>query len=249
MMMRLHRYTVGRWASEFIKSLEGVKEIQEFTLTKKVNTTRLRHVVSCYKESEKRILFLDYDGTLAWFKKNPEDAKPAPRSVYGASKAAGEAALLASEARHLMIRTAWVYAAHGQNFMRKMIELGRERQRLSIVDDQIGCPTWARNLAAATCIGLDTASNESPGILHYSDADAVTWYDFARRIFERARDRGLLERVPELTAVGSDAYPTPAVRPRYSVLDPPQIPARYGVKPAPLDASLEACLKEFQDSE
>ena len=76
MMMRLHRYTVGRWASEFIKSLEGVKEIQEFTLTKKINTTRLHQLIDAYKESKQRILFLDYDGTLAWFKKNPEDARP-----------------------------------------------------------------------------------------------------------------------------------------------------------------------------
>lgn len=76
MMMRLQRYTIGRWASEFIKGLEDVKEIQEFTLTKKINVTRMRHLISCYKESKKRILFLDYDGTLAWFQKNPEDAKP-----------------------------------------------------------------------------------------------------------------------------------------------------------------------------
>lgn len=76
MMMRLHRYTVGRWASEFIKSLEGVKEIQEFTLTKKINTTRIHQIIDTYKESKQRILFLDYDGTLAWFKKDPEDAKP-----------------------------------------------------------------------------------------------------------------------------------------------------------------------------
>jgi trehalose 6-phosphate synthase/phosphatase len=76
MMMRLHRYTVGRWADEFIKSLEGIKEIQEFTLTRKINTTRMRQLVSSYKESRNRILFLDYDGTLTWFQKNPEDAKP-----------------------------------------------------------------------------------------------------------------------------------------------------------------------------
>jgi len=76
MMMRLHRYTVGRWASEFIKSLEGIKEIQEFTLTKKINTTRMHQLIDSYRETNKRILFLDYDGTLAWFKKNPEDAKP-----------------------------------------------------------------------------------------------------------------------------------------------------------------------------
>jgi trehalose 6-phosphate synthase/phosphatase len=76
MMMRLHRYTVGRWASEFIKSLEGVKEIQEFTKTRKINTTRMHQIIESYRETKKRILFLDYDGTLAWFKKNPEDAKP-----------------------------------------------------------------------------------------------------------------------------------------------------------------------------
>lgn len=76
MMMRLHRYTVGRWASEFIKSLEGVKEIQEFTKTRKINTTRMHQLFDSYRESKERILFLDYDGTLSWFKKNPEDAKP-----------------------------------------------------------------------------------------------------------------------------------------------------------------------------
>ena len=76
MMMRLHRYTVGRWASEFIKSLEGVKEIQEYKRTRKINVTRMQQVISRYREATNRILFLDYDGTLAWFKKNPEDAKP-----------------------------------------------------------------------------------------------------------------------------------------------------------------------------
>jgi len=76
MMMRLHRYTVGRWASEFIKSLEGVKEIQEFTKTRKINVTRMHQIIDTYKETKQRILFLDYDGTLAWFKKDPEDAKP-----------------------------------------------------------------------------------------------------------------------------------------------------------------------------
>ena len=76
MMMRLQRYNLVRWANEFIKSLEGVKEIQEFTLTKKINITRMHKIIECYKETRHRILFLDYDGTLAWFKKNPEDAKP-----------------------------------------------------------------------------------------------------------------------------------------------------------------------------
>lgn len=76
MMQRLQRYTVERWASEFVKSLEGVKEIQEFTLTRKINITRMRHIISAYKNSDHRILFLDYDGTLSWFKKDPEDAKP-----------------------------------------------------------------------------------------------------------------------------------------------------------------------------
>jgi trehalose 6-phosphate synthase/phosphatase len=76
MMMRLHRYTVGHWANQFIKNLEGIKEIQEYTLTRKINITRMHQLVDTYKEAKKRILFLDYDGTLAWFKKNPEDAKP-----------------------------------------------------------------------------------------------------------------------------------------------------------------------------
>lgn len=181
----------------------------------------------------------------------PEETEPAPVSVYGASKAAGEEALAESGADHLLLRTAWVYAAHGQNFMRRMIELGRERDRLSVVNDQVGCPTWARNLAQATVQVLDRlpSGDDAPRILHYSDADAVTWFDFARRIFERAEARGLLDRAPELTAIGSDEYPTAAVRPRYSVLDTRRIQSAFGVRPASLDASLDACLEELQRSE
>ena len=82
MMQRLHRYTIHRWASEFIKSLEGIKEIQEVNLTRKINISRMHEIVAAYAKTENRILFLDYDGTLSWFKKDPEDAKP-DEQLYG----------------------------------------------------------------------------------------------------------------------------------------------------------------------
>ena len=116
------------------------------------------------------------------------------------------------------------------------------------MDDQVGCPTWARNLARASChlirSGLEPSGVGQGNIYHYSDADQVSWFDFARQVFETAVRLGLLESTPDLSRVTTGEYPQVATRPRYSVLDNTAI-SESGFHPAPLGESLEACMKEL----
>jgi dTDP-4-dehydrorhamnose reductase len=142
----------------------------------------------------------------------PDDIRN-PQSVYGASKAAGEDAA-GDEA--IIVRTSWVYAAGGANFVRTMLRLMRERDELRVVADQIGSPTWARGLAA-TIWGL--AVKDATGIWHHRDAGIASWYDFAVAIAEEAHAIGLLDRIPAIHPIATSEYPTPARRPAFSVLD------------------------------
>jgi dTDP-4-dehydrorhamnose reductase len=180
-----------------------------------------------------------------------EDDPTGPLSVYGESKLGGEQAIAASGCRHLVLRTSWVYANHGSNFVLTMLRLARERPTLSIVADQVGCPTWARNLASVTARALarmigDPQGSPVRGTWHYCDSGVVSWYDFARAIFDTALAAGLLERAPRTVAVPSAEYPQAAARPMYSVLDTTAIGRDFGIEPAPLEDSLLACLEELK---
>jgi dTDP-4-dehydrorhamnose reductase len=174
-----------------------------------------------------------------------------PLGVYGESKLAGEWAITASACRHIILRTSWVYSAHGNNFVLTMLRLARERPSLSIVSDQTGCPTWARNLARVTREVLGQLLSDEPGgkrqgIFHYCDAGAVTWYDFAHAIFSCAVKAGLLQSLPDMTGVPTAAFPQKAERPMYSVLDTSAIQRVFGIRPAGLDESLESCIEEIE---
>lgn len=180
-----------------------------------------------------------------------EDDPTGPLNVYGESKRAGEWQIAASACRHLLLRTSWVYSAHGNNFVLTMLRLARERDALSIVADQVGCPTWARNLARVTtrmisAVREDAAAARRQGIWHYCDSGAVSWYDFAQAIFAAALSAGLLERLPELTAVASSGFPQAAERPLYSVLDTSAIRRDFGIEPPALGPSLRACIEEMK---
>jgi dTDP-4-dehydrorhamnose reductase len=136
-----------------------------------------------------------------------------PQSVYGASKAAGEDAA-GSDA--IIVRTSWVHATGGGNFVRTMLRLMRERGELRVVADQIGSPTWATRLGH-TLWGL--AAKDQPGVYHHRDAGVASWYDFAFAIAEEAFAIGLIARVPAIVPIATADYPTPARRPSFSVLD------------------------------
>ena len=145
------------------------------------------------------------------------DDATAPLGVYGRSKRAGEEALLDSGADVLILRTAWVYGLRGQNFLRTMLRLGAEREELGVVDDQIGSPTPAWLIAAVTTQLLDR--DEVSGIHHLVAAGRTSWCGFASAIFDGAVRRGLLQRAPRVKPIPTSAYPTPARRPAFSVLD------------------------------
>ncbi len=149
----------------------------------------------------------------------PTDASTAPLSVYGLTKRDGEEAVrnICGE-NGIIVRTSWVYDADGKNFVNTMLRLMTEREELRVVADQIGAPTWAGNLASV-CLSL--LRHEQAGIWHYSDAGVASWYDFAVAIYEEARTLGLLDpqKNVRILPIATEAYPTPAERPRYSVLD------------------------------
>jgi dTDP-4-dehydrorhamnose reductase len=179
-----------------------------------------------------------------------EDDRPSPINVYGESKLEGEVAVASSWCQHVILRTSWVYSSHGSNFVLSMLRLARERPELNIVSDQVGCPTWARNLARVSekvlrAILSNETERDYNGLFHYCDAGVVSWYDFAARIFRLARDSGLLEDIPAMNAVASSSYPQVAERPRYSVLDTSAIRELFGVEPAGLNQSLQTCLEEI----
>lgn len=156
----------------------------------------------------------------------PTDALTAPLGAYGRSKLAGEEALRASGARHLMFRTAWVYAAHGHNFLRTMLRLGAERDTLRVVADQQGAPTSTDLIVEGTLAALHKWLASPPsdresleGIHHLVASGETTWHGFALAIFEQAQSLGLLARRPQVEPITTAQFPTPAARPAYSVLD------------------------------
>jgi dTDP-4-dehydrorhamnose reductase len=139
-----------------------------------------------------------------------------PLNVYGSTKLCGEKHVLASPT-HVVLRTSWVYASTGKNFVLTMLRLMKDREQINVVHDQIGAPTWAGSVAEAiwACVGADIQG----GIYHWSDLGVATWYDFAVAIHEEALQRGFLPRPVRVVPIPSSAYPTPAKRPAFSVLD------------------------------
>lgn len=179
-----------------------------------------------------------------------EADRPSPQSAYGESKLAGEVAIQASGCRHVILRSSWIYSMHGKNFVLTMLELARQRRELRVVGDQVGCPTWARNLAeysmAAIRAGLLGRKRLPSSLYHCCDAEATSWHDFARLVFETALALELLDELPNLEAVTTDDYPQVARRPRYSVLDTRAMRRDLRQKPAALAASLKSCMAEFK---
>ena len=174
-----------------------------------------------------------------------ESDEPNPLNVYGATKLAGEQAIQQVGGRFLIFRTSWVYGPHGNNFLLTMLRLGRERDRLSIVDDQFGSPTTSIELANATrticegaLAGKFGAVSDWAGLYHMTCADSTTWFGFAQALFARAENL-LHQKPPQLTPIATSDYPTPAQRPRNSVLSNHKLDDRFGVRLAPWTAALD----------
>lgn len=177
-----------------------------------------------------------------------EDDAPHPLNAYGAGKLAGEEAVRQSGCKHLIFRTSWVYGPYGKNFLLTMLRLGGERDRLTVVDDQIGGPTTSLELARATKAIVDGvlegrygAAEEWSGLYHMTCAGSVSWCGFAQAIFDRA-GKLLQGRRPEVVPIPSSDYPTPARRPQNSVLSNARLHQRFGVALAPWEQALDAVM-------
>lgn len=207
----------------------------EHDLAERVNGEALGVLGAWAKRNDARVVHYstDYVFDGAATRAYREDDATHPVSAYGRSKLAGEIALSESGARHLIFRTAWVYAARGQNFLRTMLRLGAERDELRVVDDQVGAPTPARLIADVTAQAIaqwqedDTPTRD--GVYHVVASGRTSWCGFARAIFERAQRVGLIERAPKVQAIRTAEYPTRAVRPAFSVLDTARLRDAFGV--------------------
>ncbi|HEV2538420.1 MAG TPA: dTDP-4-dehydrorhamnose reductase [Frateuria sp.] len=166
----------------------------------------------------------------------PVDAPTGPLGAYGRSKLAGEEALRASGADHLILRTAWVYAPHGHNFLRTMLRLGAEREELRVVADQLGAPTSTALIVRASLAALDRwiaeprARASLHGTHHLVAGGHTSWHGFASAIFEEAQARGLLDRRPRVVPITTAEYTTPARRPAWSVLDNTAFERQAGIR-------------------
>ncbi len=177
----------------------------------------------------------------------PDDVT-APTGVYGLSKLLGETQLLEHCSRHLVLRTSWVFGAHGNNFVKTMLRLGRDRDTLSVVADQHGGPTSAGSIADTLWALASIFQREGRlewGVYHYSGFPACTWYDFANEIFTQAVSLGLLEKSPDVNAITTAQYPTPAKRPQWSVLDCQKLANAYGLLPKSWVQELQPVLQQL----
>jgi dTDP-4-dehydrorhamnose reductase len=185
-----------------------------------VNEHGVKYLAQACKKINARILHISTDFIFDGTSTSPyqTDAKPDPLNVYGASKLAGELALneILPQAS-VIVRTAWVYSANGNNFVKSMLRLMQEKPQLGIVYDQVGTPTWAKGLAQ--WLWTIAAKPEVTGTYHWTDAGVATWYDFAIAIQELALDKGLLKSAILVLPIPTSAYPTPARRPAFSVID------------------------------
>ena len=196
------------------------------------------------------VIQLSTDYVFDGKKPNPytEEDHPAPASVYGATKLAGERAVAAATPNHLILRTAWVYAPYGKNFVRTMCALARDRDEVRVVNDQFGCPTYAPDIAAAIiCLSRNLLENPSDsrlrGLFHLAGSGETSWAGLAEAIFSFLETKAL--RRPVLTPIASAAYPTRARRPTNSRLGCGKLSRVYGLKLPSWRDSLTVCLERL----
>ena len=171
-----------------------------------------------------------------------ETDTPCPNSVYGSTKLAGELGVSKFCRRTMIIRTAWLYSTFGNNFVKTMIRLGKEKPELGVIFDQIGTPTYARDLAVAIMTAIEKGIQ--PGVYHFSNEGVISWYDFTKAIHRIA---GIT--TCHVRPLHTTEYPTPAARPHYSVLDKTKLKQTYGIEIPYWEESLSECIKELVGAE
>jgi len=174
-----------------------------------------------------------FDGTATM--PYTEDATTNPQSVYGASKLEGEKQALQFNPETIILRTSWVYAEYGKNFVRTMVKLMQEKEEINVVNDQLGSPTYAADLAEVI-LHIIHSGNWQPGIYHYSNDGIISWYDLAIAI------KNIIQSDCKINPIPTSQYPTPAMRPAYSVLDKTKIQKTFSIGLKSWNESLAVCL-------
>ncbi len=203
------------------------KAEEQIELADKINHLAVKNFASIAKEKNIKLIHISTDYVFDGTNYIPyiETDTPNPQSVYGATKLAGENSLKEiNPSNSIIIRTSWVYSKYGNNFVKTMLRLAKERNELSVVIDQIGSPTYARDLAQTILEIIEKIKNRKVEIFHYSNLGVCSWYDFARAIFE-INDIKL-----ELSSIETSNYPTSAKRPNYSVLNKTKIKNNFNIE-------------------
>lgn len=220
------------------------KAEQEQAICAKVNTDAVKNIAEVAADYGVKVIQISTDYVFDGTAHMPyrESDKVNPISTYGTTKRKGEMVLLSMSPDAVIIRTAWLYSPYGNNFVKTMLRLGAECSELGVVCDQIGTPTYARDLAEAIYAIL-TARQWVPGIYHFSDEGACSWYDFTKAIHRIAGITGC-----NVKPIMTDDYPTAAARPPYSVLDKTRIKKTYGITIPHWEESLQNCIKQIQNN-
>lgn len=171
-----------------------------------------------------------------------ENDKTNPLGVYGLTKLEGENAVINFAPSAIIVRTAWVFSEYGNNFVKTMLRHGKDKDNLNVVDDQIGCPTYAGDIANAIIHML--IKNTPKGLYHYCGDVRTSWFGFAKTIFDIADKSKMMDNIPNVTAINSDQYPTPVKRPAFSVLNTSKIEL-LGITPSDWKKALELILPKL----
>ena len=211
----------------------------------KVNADKVNHLATKYlaqtaKDKNIKLIHISTDYVFDGknYKPYNEDDKTNPNGVYGYTKLAGEKAMQAINPKNsIIIRTSWVYSSFGANFVKTMLRLGKERDYLGVIFDQVGTPTYAKDLAQAILEIIPNIKNEKVEIYNYSNEGVLSWYDFAKEIMRMAK----LDC--KINPIETKEYPTPAVRPHYSLFNKAKIKKEFNLTIPYWKDSLDACLK------
>ena len=231
------KYVINCAAYTAVDKAETEKE-----LALQVNATAVGLLAKAAKEYGAKFVHVSTDYVFDGESETPlaEDHPVAPVNSYGETKLKGERLALEENADSLVIRTSWVYSYYGKNFVKTMLRLMAERESVGVVADQVGSPTYAADLANAI-LSIIESGKWQPGIYHFSNEGVISWAQFAQEIAT------LINSSCKVVFITTEQFPTPAKRPRYSVLDKSKIASVYGVRLIPWQESLKACIQKLQE--
>ena len=229
-------------------AVDKAEEDQE--LANQINHLAVKQLAQIAKKQQAKLIHISTDYVFDGKSDKPytEIDTTNPINIYGKTKLAGEKALQeVMPTNAIIIRTSWVYSEYGNNFVKTMLRLGQERDRINVVDDQIGSPTYATDLANAILEVINNKVFREEGwevqVYHYSNAGEISWYEFAKEIFE-------LESIPcVINPITTDQYPTPAKRPKNTLMGKDKITETFGVNTPDWTESIQACIKNIEDKQ